>query len=89
MDNADTITSLGNQLVKRIKRLQQQTRVREKEKAFFVEGVFITSTAFENGAPIEAVVYSDALLTSQEGRLALGQQQAHVGQDVPEDRVYP
>ncbi len=69
------ITSLTNQLVKRIKRLQEKTRVRQKEEAFFVEGVPITLKAFENQAPIETIVYCGVMLTSEEGRAALERQQ--------------
>ena len=76
MDDVETIKSFGNPLVKRIRRLQQETRARQKEKAFFAEGVPITSKAFENDAPIETVVYCDPLLTSAEGRVALAQQKA-------------
>ena len=71
-----SITSLHHPVVKRIKRLQQKTRFRQKEKAFFVEGVPITLTAIENQAPIETIVFSDVLLTDNKGLMALAQQRA-------------
>ena len=76
MEDTETITSLSNQLVKRIRRLQEKTRARQSEQAFFVEGVPITLKAFENHAPIETIVYCDMLLTSEGGRMALERQQA-------------
>ena len=69
-----SITSLQHPLVRHIKRLQQKTRFRQKEKAFFVEGVPITLTAIENQAPIETIVFSDVLLTDNKGLMALAQQ---------------
>lgn len=76
MEDIKTITSLSNQLVKRIRRLQEKTRARQGEEAFFVEGVPITLMAFENRAPIETIVYCDVLLTSEGGRMALQRQRA-------------
>lgn len=69
-----TITSIKNPLVKRIRKLQEKTRARQREKAFFVEGVPITLKAFETQAPIETIVFSDVLLTDRRGRIALIQQ---------------
>ena len=74
METAETITSLSNQSIKRIRRLQEKTRARQKEKAFFVEGVPITLAAFESQASIETIVYCDSLLVSDRGRAALEQQ---------------
>jgi len=74
MEDSETITSLGNPLVRRIARLQERARLRERERAFFVEGVSITLTAFETQAVIETIVYADALLTDERGRKALERQ---------------
>ena len=76
MKDIETITSLSNPLVKRIRRLQEKTRTRQKEQAFFVEGVPITRKAVDSHSSIETIVFCDALLTDQAGRAALAQQRA-------------
>ena len=76
MEDIETITSLSNALVRRIRRLQGKTRTRQREKAFFVEGVLITLKAFDTQASIETIVFSDVLLTAEGGRMALAQQRA-------------
>jgi len=76
MEEIAPITSLSNPIVKRIRRLQEKTRTREREKAFFVEGVPITLKAFDTGATIENIVFSDVLLTAPKGRAALARQRA-------------
>ena len=76
MKEIELITSVSNPLVKRIKRLQEKTKRRQKEKAFFVEGVPITLTAFESQASIEMIVFCDALLTEEKGDVALSRQKA-------------
>ena len=70
------ITSLANPLVARVRRLQEKARYRQKEQAFFAEGVPIVSMAIANRASIETLIYSDELLIDAEGRVALGRQQA-------------
>ncbi len=74
MEDIETITSLSNPVVKRLRRLQGRTRARQKEKAFFVEGVPITLKAFDSKVSVETIVFSDVLLTEQRGRMALAQQ---------------
>jgi TrmH family RNA methyltransferase len=76
MKDAETITSLGNPLVKRIRRLQEKSRARDKENAFFVEGVPLTLEAFAAKAPVESIVFSDALLREERGRTELARQRA-------------
>ena len=70
-----TITSLANPLIARVRRLQENARYRQKEQAFFAEGVPIVSTAIANRASMETLMYSDELLTDAEGRVALARQQ--------------
>ena len=74
MEESQTITSSSNPLIKRIKRLQEKTRSRQRERAFFVEGVPITLTALESHAPVETIVYAQTLLTDERGRIALERQ---------------
>lgn len=64
------ITSHNNPLVKRIKRLRMKKH-RQREEAFFVEGLRVVASAVEAGAPIEAIVWCDELLTSDFGRNVL------------------
>jgi TrmH family RNA methyltransferase len=64
------ITSTQNALIKRIRRLQQKKH-RLREGAFFVEGLRVVLTALEEGAPIETIVWCDALLRSEIGRNAI------------------
>ncbi|MEW5985473.1 MAG: RNA methyltransferase [Chloroflexota bacterium] len=68
------IISFSNPLIKRIKRLRQR-KYREEESAFFVEGLRVVLTAVEHRAPIETLVYSSELLTSEAGRRAVSEQQ--------------
>ncbi len=70
------ITSLSNPLVARVRRLQDNARRRQKEQAFFAEGVLIVSTAIGIRASIEALLYADELVIDAEGRAALGRQPA-------------
>ncbi|KKK81709.1 hypothetical protein LCGC14_2810720, partial [marine sediment metagenome] len=63
MEDIETITSLSNPVVKRLRRLQGKTRARQREKAFFVEGVPITLKAFDSKVSVETIVFSDVLLT--------------------------
>ncbi len=64
------ITSTQNALIKRIRRLQQKKH-RLREGAFFVEGLRVVLMALEEGAPVETIVWCDALLRSDIGRNAL------------------
>jgi RNA methyltransferase, TrmH family len=69
-----TITSPGNPLVKRIKRLRQK-KYRQAEGAYFVEGLRVVLTAAEHNAPIESLIYAPELLTSAVARRVVEQQQ--------------
>lgn len=64
------ITSSKNPLVRRIRRLRQK-KYRLREKAFFIEGLRVTLSAVETQAPIQTIVYSSELLTSELGREAV------------------
>jgi TrmH family RNA methyltransferase len=57
------ITSFSNPLIKRIKRIRQK-KYRERENAYFIEGLRVVMSAVEAGAPVEALVYSPELLSS-------------------------
>lgn len=70
----EMITSFSNPLVKRIKRLRQR-KYREEEGAFFIEGLRVVLMAVEHHAPIETLIYSSELLTSEVGRQAVVEQQ--------------
>lgn len=74
------ISSHRNPLVKRIRKLQQK-KYRQREGAFFVEGIRIVLTALEEGAAVETVVVAPDLLTSQTALAAIEAQQA-LGRDV-------
>ena len=69
------ITSFRNPLVKRIKKLKQK-KYRQREGAFFVEGVRVVLSALERGAPVETIVVAPELLTSQVAWEAVAAQQA-------------
>jgi TrmH family RNA methyltransferase len=69
------ITSFRNPLVKRIKRLRQK-KYRQREGAFFIEGLRVVLAAVESGAPIEIIVYSPELLTSDFARQVVADQVA-------------
>ena len=57
------ITSYSNPLVKRIKRLRQKKN-RERENAYYIEGLRVVLSAVEAGAPIDIIVFSQKLLNS-------------------------
>lgn len=57
------ITSFRNPLVKRIKKLKQK-KYRQREGAFFIEGIRVVLTAIERKAPLEIIVVAPDLLTS-------------------------
>ena len=57
------ITSFSNPLIKRIKRIRQK-KYRERENAYFIEGLRVVMSAVETGAPVEVLVYSPELLGS-------------------------
>lgn len=61
------ITSTQNATIKRIRRLRQKKH-RLREAAFFVEGLRVVLTALEMEAPVETIVWCDALLQSVIGR---------------------
>lgn len=69
------ITSHGNPLVKRIKRLRRK-RHRQQEGVFYAEGVRVVLAAVDASAPIETIVYSSELLTSQRAGQMLAEQRA-------------
>ena len=64
------ITSHRNPLVKRIRKLRQK-KYRQREGAFFVEGIRVVLTALEQGAPVDTLIYAPELLTSDIARQAL------------------
>jgi TrmH family RNA methyltransferase len=74
------ISSHRNPLVKRIRKLQQK-KYRQREGAFFVEGIRIVLTALEEGAAVETVVVAPDLLTSEAALSAIEAQRA-LGRDV-------
>jgi RNA methyltransferase, TrmH family len=74
------ISSHRNPLVKRIRKLQQK-KYRQREGAFFVEGIRIVLTALEQDAPVETLVYAPDLLTSDVALEAIAAQKV-LGRDV-------
>jgi len=68
------ITSFRNPLVKRIKKLKQK-KYRQREGAFFVEGIRVVLSAVERGAPLETIVVAPELLTSDVAWEAVAGQQ--------------
>jgi TrmH family RNA methyltransferase len=81
------ITSHRNPLVKRIRKLRQK-KYRQREGAFFIEGIRVVLTALEQGAPMDTIVYAPDLLTSNvaleavEAQRAAGQAVVAVSADV-------
>jgi TrmH family RNA methyltransferase len=69
------ITSHSNPLVKRIKRLRRK-RYRRQEGVFYAEGLRVVLAAVDANAPIETIVYSSDLLTSQRAGQMLARRQA-------------
>jgi len=69
------ITSFRNPLVKRIKKLRRK-KVRQQEGAFFIEGIRVVLSALEQGVPVETLVYSPDLLTSDVAWEAIATQRA-------------
>jgi RNA methyltransferase, TrmH family len=68
------ITSTSNPQVKRIRRLRSR-KYREREGAFFVEGIQTVWQAVRNGANIEAIVIAPDLLRSDRAsRMVLSQE---------------
>ena len=57
------ITSTSNPLIKRIRKLKQK-KFRVQEGAFFVEGVRVFLSAVEAKTPLQTILYSPELLTS-------------------------
>lgn len=78
----DMITSTRNPLIKRLRRLQRR-KYRLREHAFYIEGVRTVLSALEQGAPVETVVYSPDLLTSDVALRALETYQERGGEVVP------
>jgi TrmH family RNA methyltransferase len=76
------ITSHQNPLIKRIRRLRQK-KYRQREGAFFIEGLRIVLSAIEAQSKIDRLVYSPELLTSEAGWAAVKGQQERGGTAVP------
>lgn len=74
------ISSHRNPLIKRVRKLQQK-KYREREGAFFVEGIRVVLTALEQGAPVETIIYAPEMLTSDIALAKLAEQKAQ-GHDV-------
>jgi TrmH family RNA methyltransferase len=72
MASGTIITSFSNPLVKRVKRLRQK-KYRQKEGAFFVEGLRGVLPAVDTHAPIETLITCPELLTSPVAREMLVQ----------------
>ncbi len=66
-EDSQAIRSPSNPPAKRIRRLQLHTKTRQREKAFFVEGVSIT---------LQAIVFSDALLADEKAHVEIAPQRA-------------
>lgn len=66
------ITSQQNPLAKRIRKLQRK-KYRQREGAFYVEGIRVVLAALEQGAPVETIVYAPELLTSDVALEALSE----------------
>jgi RNA methyltransferase, TrmH family len=77
VDAPDTaaITSTANPMLKRIRRLRSRKH-REREGAFFVEGIQSVFQAVRNDADIEVIVFAPDLLRSDRAtRMVLGRQE--------------
>jgi TrmH family RNA methyltransferase len=59
------LTSLNNERVKLIERLQSQRRAREKEGRFVIEGTRLVEEALFAGSPLDFVFYSSPDLRAQ------------------------
>jgi len=70
------ISSKQNPLIRRVKRLEAQTRARKKQHAFVVEGAVFLSLAIRNDRGVEALLYCEALLDEAAGRPMVRQLQA-------------
>ncbi|MDP9234049.1 MAG: RNA methyltransferase [Actinomycetota bacterium] len=68
------ITSSSNPLLKRIRRLRLRKH-REREGAFFVEGIQTVWQAVRNGADIEVIVHAPDLLRSERATRMVADQQ--------------
>lgn len=68
------ITSQQNPLAKRIRKLQRK-KYRQREGAFYVEGIRVVLAALEQRAPVETIVYAPGLLTSDVALEALSEQE--------------
>lgn len=68
------ITSQQNPLAKRIRKLQRK-KYRQREGAFYVEGIRVVLTALEQRAPVETIVYAPELLTSDVALEAVAEQE--------------
>jgi TrmH family RNA methyltransferase len=67
------ITSSSNPIIKRIRRLRQK-KYRRQEGAFFVEGLRVFLAAVETDQPIQRIIYSPELLSSDLGLNVLAEQ---------------
>ena len=71
----ELISSHRNPLVKRIRKLQSK-KYRQLEGVYFIEGIYVVLTAFEQRAPLETIVYAPDLLTSDVAMRAVEEQRA-------------
>lgn len=62
----EIITSLSNPRIKQIRKLRER-KERQSSGLFFIEGLRIVGDAFEQGSPIESLVYAPELLVSEFG----------------------
>ena len=69
----EVITSFRNPLIKRIRRLKQK-KYRQKEGAFFVEGLRVVLAAIETETLIDTLLYCPELLQSEVGLEAIQDQ---------------
>lgn len=76
------IRSRRNPLIKRIRKLQQK-KYRQREGAFFIEGIRIVLTALEQEAPVETIVFAPELLTSDIALAAVDKQRTQGREVVP------
>ncbi|HZD11657.1 MAG TPA: RNA methyltransferase [Candidatus Binatia bacterium] len=74
------ISSHRNAVVKRVRKLQQK-KYRQREGAFFLEGIRVVLAALEQRAPVEMLIYAPELLTSNLALQAIEEQRA-LGREV-------
>ncbi len=70
------IKSIDDPLVRRIKRLQENSRYRRKQAAFVVEGIGGIRSAVRYDASFETIVFCKALLKDKDGQVLLAEQRS-------------